>query len=68
MGLTERGMQPFALDGDMVVANGELYGFRPVKEALSEKYALRATATASFCCPLREQGLDMFKNLDANSR
>ena len=31
MGLTEAGMQPFELDGDMVVCNGELYGFRPLK-------------------------------------
>ena len=29
MGLTEAGMQPFALDGSFVVCNGELYGFRP---------------------------------------
>lgn len=29
MGLTEAGMQPFELDGDYVVCNGEIYGFRP---------------------------------------
>jgi asparagine synthase (glutamine-hydrolysing) len=32
MGLTERGMQPFIYDGDAVVCNGELYGFRAMKE------------------------------------
>ena len=37
MGLTEAGMQPFELDGDMVVCNGELYGFRPLKRQLTEK-------------------------------
>ena len=26
MGLDERGMQPFSLDGNVVVCNGELYG------------------------------------------
>jgi asparagine synthase (glutamine-hydrolysing) len=46
MGLTEAGMQPFELDGDMVVCNGELYGFRPLKAELSEKYTLKVTPTA----------------------
>ena len=33
MGLHEEGMQPFHLGGDVCVCNGELYGFRPVKES-----------------------------------
>lgn len=37
MGLTEEGMQPFELDGSAVVCNGELYGFRSVKEELRRK-------------------------------
>lgn len=37
MGLTEEGMQPFELDGSAVVCNGELYGFRSVKEELQKK-------------------------------
>ena len=37
MGLTEAGMQPFELDGDYVVCNGEIYGFRPLKRQLTEK-------------------------------
>ena len=37
MGLTEAGMQPFELDGDYVVCNGEIYGFRPLKRQLMEK-------------------------------
>jgi asparagine synthase (glutamine-hydrolysing) len=34
MGLTPEGMQPFEQNGDMVVCNGELYGFRPIKAEL----------------------------------
>ena len=37
MGLTESGMQPFHLGGDMAVCNGELYGFRPLKKELEAK-------------------------------
>ena len=36
MGLTEAGMQPFRLGESAVVCNGELYGFRPEKEALEK--------------------------------
>ena len=32
MGLTEHGMQPFLLKGNACVCNGEIYGFRPLKE------------------------------------
>ena len=38
MGLHEEGMQPFHLDGDMCVCNGELYLFRPLKAELSKEY------------------------------
>ena len=66
MGLTPEGMQPFALGGDMVVCNGELYGFRPVKEALSETYTFRSDSDCEIILPLyREYGLDMFAMLDA---
>ena len=41
MGLDERGMQPFELNGNYVVCNGELYGFRPVRERLMEKYSFK---------------------------
>ena len=37
MGLQEEGMQPFHLGGDMVVCNGELYGFRPLKRELEQR-------------------------------
>jgi len=66
MGLTESGMQPFKLDGDMVIANGELYGFRPLKERLAQKYAFESDSDCELLLPLyREYGLDMFAHLDA---
>ena len=67
MGLTEAGMQPFELDGDMVVCNGELYGFRPLKRQLTEKgYEFKRGSDCEIILPLyREYGLDMFSKLDA---
>ena len=34
MGLTPSGMQPFALNGNYVVCNGEIYGFEKLKQTL----------------------------------
>ena len=67
MGLTEAGMQPFELDGDMVVCNGELYGFRPLKRQLTEKgYEFKSGSDCEIILPLyREYGLSMFAKLDA---
>ena len=66
MGLTPEGMQPFHLDGDMCVCNGELYGFRPLKEKLQEKYAFQSDSDCELLLPLyREYGLAMFSMLDA---
>ena len=66
MGLDERGMQPFRLDNDYVVCNGEIYGFRPLKERLSEKYDFASESDCEILLPLyREYGLEMFKTLDA---
>ncbi|MEA4965152.1 MAG: asparagine synthase B [Oscillospiraceae bacterium] len=66
MGLTDEGMQPFHLDGDMAVCNGELYGFRPRKEALSKKYTFCSDSDCEIILPLyREYGLSMFEKLDA---
>ena len=42
MGLTESGMQPFERNGNYVICNGELYGFRREKEELErEIYSLK---------------------------
>ena len=66
MGLDERGMQPFSLDGDYVVCNGELYGFRPLRDRLMAKYAFQSQSDCEILLPLyREYGLDMFRVLDA---
>ncbi|MGN1006571.1 MAG: asparagine synthase (glutamine-hydrolyzing), partial [Aristaeellaceae bacterium] len=66
MGLDARGMQPFELDGSYVVCNGELYGFRPVRERLKAKYSFQGESDCEILLPLyREYGLEMFKALDA---
>lgn len=66
MGLDERGMQPFQLDDDYVVCNGELYGFRPIRARLMEKYDICSKSDCEILLPLyREYGLEMFRTLDA---
>ena len=67
MGLTEEGMQPFELDGSAVVCNGELYGFRSVKEELRRKgYTFKSDSDCEILLPLyKEEGTEMFKKLDA---
>ena len=52
MGLNERGMQPFRLGDDMVVCNGELYGFRPLRERLMETYPIRGESDCEILLPL----------------
>ncbi len=51
MGLHPEGMQPFEMDGDYVVCNGELYNFRSTKEKLEKITTSSASLIASFCCP-----------------
>ena len=60
-------MQPFELDGDYVVCNGEIYGFRPLKRQLAEKgYEFKSGSDCEILLPLfREYGLSMFARLDA---
>lgn len=66
MGLNESGMQPFLYDGDAVVCNGELYGFRTMKDKLAEKYTFVSESDCEILLPMyREYGLEMFKLLDA---
>ncbi|MBQ8128704.1 MAG: asparagine synthase B [Clostridia bacterium] len=66
MGLHEEGMQPFHLGGSAVVCNGELYGFRPLRERLMARYELKSGSDCEILLPLyREYGLEMFKTLDA---
>lgn len=66
MGLNEDGMQPFMLDGDYAVCNGEIYGFRSIKRKLSEKYDFKSDSDCEILLPMfREYGLSMFSRLDA---
>lgn len=61
MGLSPEGMQPFELDGDYAVCNGEIYGFRPLKEQLAKKYTFKSESDCELILPLyREYGTDMF--------
>ena len=67
MELTEIGMQPFMLDNDYLVCNGEIYGFKPIKEKLKAKgYKFISNSDCEILLPLyKEYGLEMFKMLDA---
>lgn len=67
MGLSPEGMQPFERDGDFVVCNGELYGFRATKASLEEKgWGFVSGSDCELLLPLyREYGTEMFSMLDA---
>ncbi len=67
MGLTPEGMQPFALNGALAVCNGEIYGFRSLKNQLQEKgYVFQSDSDCEILLPLFEEyGTDMFGMLDA---
>lgn len=66
MGLTEEGMQPFELDKNAIVCNGEIYGFRKIKEELKSEYTFRSDSDCEILLPMYEKyGTDMFAMLDA---
>ena len=67
MGLTPEGMQPFELDGSLVVCNGELYGFEAERERLREKgYSFVSDSDCEIILPMYfEYGVGMFSKLDA---
>lgn len=67
MGLNENGMQPFELNDNAVVCNGELYGFRKEKEALiADGYKFVSESDCEIILPMYEKyGFDMFNRLDA---
>ena len=66
MGLTPSGMQPFALNGNYVVCNGEIYGFEKLKQTLLHKYTFKSDSDCEILLPLYEEyGTDMFRMLDA---
>ena len=66
MDLHPAGMQPFEMDGDYVVCNGEIYNFRITKEKLKEKYSFISESDCELLLPLyREHGVGFFELLDA---
>ncbi len=67
MGLDSSGMQPFSRDGDSVVCNGEIYGFRKIKKALEDEgYVFKSGSDCEILLPMyRKYGCGMFKMLDA---
>ena len=67
MGLHPEGMQPFTRDGSALVCNGEIYGFRPIRERLiADGETFESESDCEILLPLYErEGLDMFRGLDA---
>ena len=66
MDTNESGMQPFALNGNFVVCNGEIYGFRNLKNALSSEYSFNSESDCEILLPMYEKyGYEMFSMLDA---
>ena len=59
MGLTPEGMQPFHQGKSVVVCNGEIYGFRPMKKELEARgYSFRSDSDCELILPMyREFGL-----------
>lgn len=66
MGLNENGMQPFELNGNYTVCNGELYGFREDRETILSEYKFISDSDCENILPMYEKfGLEMFKMLDS---
>ncbi len=66
MGISESGMQPFELKGSLVVCNGEIYGFRKIREELSDRFQFVSESDCEVLLPMYETyGTDMFARLDA---
>lgn len=67
MGLSEEGMQPFERNGDILICNGEIYGFRKIKEELiNVGVKFFSESDCEVLLPMyHKYGLDMFKMLDS---
>ena len=66
MGLTEEGMQPFELNDNALVCNGEIYGFREIKRELENEYSFVSDSDCEILLPMYEKyGNEMFAMLDA---
>ena len=67
MGLNEMGLQPFVRGEQALVCNGEIYGFRAIRETLQKKgYIFHSDSDCEILLPLyAEMGVEMFRQLDA---
>ena len=67
MGLNHNGMQPFQLDTNYVICNGEIYGFHKIKaELIKEGFTFQSESDCEVLLPLYEKyGVQMFAQLDA---
>ena len=67
MGLTPEGMQPFEHQGDWAVCNGEIYGFKAIRENLKKLgYTFKSDSDCEILLPMfKEYGTGMFDMLDA---
>lgn len=67
MDLSTSGMQPFTNNKDAAICNGEIYGFREIKNELIKKgYSFNSESDCEILLPMYyEYGLDMFSKLDA---
>ena len=67
MGLHEEGMQPFELNGNYAICNGEIYDFQALKDDLIKKgYTFKSESDCEIILPLyHEYGVEMFSMLDA---
>ena len=66
MGLHPEGMQPFGLNGNFVVCNGEIYGFEKLRQELSKEYTFVSQSDCEVLLPMYEKyGVGMFAMLDA---
>lgn len=66
MGLSSSGMQPFTLNENISVTNGEIYGFKKMKKELLNGYSFNSESDCEIMLPLYEKyGFEMFRMLDA---
>ncbi len=67
MGLTDDGMQPFFLNGNYCACNGEVYGFRQIRNELMRKgYRFASDSDCEVLLPMYElYGESMFERLDS---
>ena len=67
MDLSPSGMQPFTNNTDAAICNGEIYGFRAIKDNLISKgYKFISNSDCEILLPMYyEYGVEMFSKLDA---